>query len=346
MKQHNSQARGSEQPQVRRLTTDGSMLSTVTETSTTMRAIRIHGRGGPEQLVYEDVPSPTLVPGDALVRVCAVGISPAELTWRILTTPDGRDRLPLIPGHELSGVVAALAPGVTSVAVGDEVYALPDFWRDGAAAEYVAVRADDLVAKPRSVDHVHAAATPLSALTAWQGLFDHGGLRAGQHVLIHGAAGGVGIFAVQLARWRGAHVSVTVSTRNVGFIRDLGANQVIDYTATRFEDALREVDVVLDTVGGDTCERSWDVLRSGGTLVTIVHPPSEEWADAGRARGVFFLVEPNRQQLAEIAHLIDEGRVQPVVEAVYPLAEARQAYERGLREHPRGKLVVRVVDED
>ena len=207
------------------------------------------------------------------------------------------------------------------------------------------MRADELAAKPRSVDHVHAAATPLSALTAWQGLFDHGGL-AGQHVLIHGAAGGVGSFAVQLARWRGAYVSVTVSTRNVTFVRDLGADQVIDYTATRFEEAVRDVDLVLDAVGGDTCERSWDVLRSGGTLVTIVRPPSEEWADGRQARGVFFIVEPNRQQLAEIGQLIDEGRVQPVVEAVYPLAEARRAYERGLREHPRGKLVVRVVDED
>src|SRR5688500_3125893 len=211
MEKHNSQTRVSELPKVRQATTEGSMATTVSETSTTMRAIRIHGRGGPEQLVYEDAPSPTLAPGDALVRVCAVGVSPAELTWSILTTPDGRDRLPLIPGHEFSGVVAALAPGATSIAVGDEVYALPDFWREGAAAEYVAVHADDLAAKPRSVDHVQAAATPLSALTAWQGLFDHGGLRAGQHVLIHGAAGGVGIFAVQLARWRGAHVSVTVS---------------------------------------------------------------------------------------------------------------------------------------
>jgi NADPH:quinone reductase-like Zn-dependent oxidoreductase len=296
--------------------------------------------------VYEDAPRPTLAPGDALVRVHAAGISPAEFTWRIWTTPDGSDRLPLIPGHELSGVVAALGPGVTSVAIGDEVFALSDVLRDGAAAEYVAVRANELAAKPRSVDHVHAAATPLSALTAWQGLFDHGGLRAGPHVLIHGAAGGVGTFAVQLARWRGARVSVSVSTRNVAFTRDLGADQAIDYTTTRFEDAVREVDVVLDTVGGDTCERSWDVLRSGGTLVTIVRPPSEEWADRRRARGVFFLVEPNRQQLAEIAQLIDAGRVQPVVEAVYPLAEARQAYERGLREHLRGKLVVRVVDED
>ena len=322
------------------------MMSTVLEASATMRAIRRHGRGGPEHLVYEEVPRPTLAPGDALVRVYAVGISPAEFTWRILTTPDGRDRLPLIPGHELSGVVAALGPDATSVAIGDEVCALPDFWRDGAAAEYVAVRADDLAARPRSVDHVHAAATPLSALTAWQGLFDQGGLRAGQHVLIHGAAGGVGSFAVQLARWRGAHVSATVSTRNVTFVRDLGADQVIDYTTTRFEDAVREVDVVLDAVGGDTLERSWDVLRSGGTLVTILRQPSEEWTDGRGARGVFFIVEPNRQQLAEIGQLIDEGRVRPVVEAVYPLAEARRAYERGIREHPRGKLVLRVVDED
>ena len=322
------------------------MVSTAPERASTMRAMRIHRQGGPEGLVYEEAPRPSLARGDVLVRVHAAGISPAEFTWSIWTTPDGRGRLPLIPGHEVSGVVAARGPGATSLAVGDEVYGLTDFWRDGAAAEYVAVRAADLAPKPRTVDHVHAAATPLSALTAWQALFEHGGLRAGQHVLIHGAAGGVGSFAVQLARWRGAHVSATVSTRNVTFVRDLGADQVIDYTATRFEDAVRDVDLVLDPVGGDTRERSWGVLRRGGALVTLVRPPSDDWAAGRGARGVFFIVEPNRAHLGEIARLIDEGRVQPVVEAVYPLADARRAYERGLREGPRGKLVLRVVEED
>jgi hypothetical protein len=173
---------------------------------TTMKAIRIHRRGGPEALVYEDAPIPELQPGDALVRVHAAGISPAEFTWHIWEMPDGRSRLPFIPSHEVSGVVAAFAPDVRDVEVGGAVYGLTDSFRDGAAAQYVAVRAADLAPKPRSLDHASAAATPLSALTAWQALFDHARLTPGQRVLIHGAAGGVGSFATQLARWRGAHV--------------------------------------------------------------------------------------------------------------------------------------------
>src|ERR671911_3020354 len=187
----------------------------------TMKAIRIHCRGGPEALDYEDVPIPALHPGDVLVRVHAAGISPAEFTWQIWETPDGRSRLPLIPSHEVSGVVAAVAPDVRDVEVGDAVYGLTDFFRDGGAAEYVAVRAAELAPKPRRLDHASAAVTPLSALTAWQALFDHARLTPGQRVLIHGAAGGVGSFAVQLARWRGAHVIGTASARNGDFVRTL-----------------------------------------------------------------------------------------------------------------------------
>ena len=216
-------------------------------TTNTMKAIRIHRRGGPEALVYEDAPIPALQPGDVLVRVHAAGISPAEFTWHLWETPDGRSRLPFIPSHEVSGVVADVAPDVRDVEVGDAVYGLTDFFRDGGAAEYVAVRATELAPKPRSLDHASAAATPLSALTAWQALFDHARLTPGQRVLIHGAAGGVGSFAAQLARWRGAHVIGTASARNVDFVRKLGADDVIDYGATPFETVVRDVDVVLDT---------------------------------------------------------------------------------------------------
>jgi NADPH:quinone reductase-like Zn-dependent oxidoreductase len=310
-------------------------------TMNVMRAIRIHHRGGPEALVYEDAPIPALGPDDALVRVHAVGISPAEFTWRIWETPDGRSRLPLIPSHEVSGVVAAVAPDVRDVKVGDAVYGLTDFFRDGAAAEYVAVRAADLAPKPRSVDHASAAGTPLSALTAWQALFDHARLTPGQRVLIHGAAGGVGSFAVQLARWRGAHVIGTASARNVDFVRKLGSDDVIDYSATPFETVVRDVDVVLDTIGGTTTEKSWSVLRRDGLLVTIVRQPSE-WTAGRAARGLFFLVEPRRTQLDELSRLIDAGMIRPIVEAVLPLDRAREAYERGIREHPRGKLVLGV----
>ena len=222
-----------------------------------MKAIRLHARGGPEQLVYEDAPLPDPAAGEALLRVYAAGITPTELTWsETYQTPDGHERLPTIPGHDVSGVVEALGPGVSDVSPGDAVYGLIAFPRDGSAAEYVVVRAGDLAPKPRTLDHVHAAAVPLSALTAWQALFIHAGLTAGQRVLIHGAAGGVGAFAAQLARWRGAHVSATASARHHEFLRELGVETVIDYRTTRFEEVLRDVDVVLDTIGGDTLERS------------------------------------------------------------------------------------------
>jgi len=317
-----------------------------TGTMNVMRAIRIHRRGGPEALFYEDAPIPAVQPGDALVRVHAAGISPAEFTWRIWETPDGRSRLPLIPSHEVSGVVAAVAPDVRDVQVGNAVYGLTDFSRDGGAAEYVAVRAADLAPKPRSLDHASAAATPLSALTAWQALFDHARLTPGQRALIHGAAGGVGSFAVQLARWQGAHVIGTASARNGDFVRTLGADDVIDHGATPFETVVRDVDVVLDTVGGTVTERSWSVLRPNGLLVTIVRPPSPEWTAGRTATGLFFIVEPHRAQLNELSRLIDAGTIRPIVEAALPLNRAREAYERGIRNHPRGKLVLTVVGED
>lgn len=310
-----------------------------------MKAIRIQRRGGPETLVYEDVPEPVLGPGDALVRVHAAAISPAEFTWRIYETPDGRSRFPVIPSHEISGVVAAVAPDVRDVAAGDAVYAMTDFLRDGGAAEYVAVRAADLAPKPRSIDHAGAAAMPLSALTAWQALFDHAQLAEGQRVLIHAGAGGVGSFAVQLARWRGAHVIATASARNLDFVRGLGADEVIDYRATPFETVVRDVDLVLDSVGGETTPRSWSVLRQDGLLITIVRPPSPDWAAGRSARGLFFVVEPNRAQLLELARLLDAGTVRTIVEAVLPLVRAREAYERGIRDAPRGKLVLAVMDE-
>lgn len=315
-------------------------------TMNTMKAIRIHRRGGPESLVYENVPIPALQPGDALLSVYAASISPAEFTWHIYETPDGRSRLPTIPSHEVSGVVAAVAPGVRDVEVGDAVYALTDFFRDGAAAEYVAVRATDLAPKPRNLEHASAAATPLSALTAWQALFDYARLTAGQRVLIHGAAGGVGSFATQLARWRGAHVIATASAGNVDFVRKLGADDVIDYVATPFESVVRDVDMVFDTVGGTTTERSWSVLRPNGLLVTIVRPPSPLWTAGRTAAGLFFVVEPSRTQLNELSRLIDAGVIRPIVEAVLPLEQAREAYERGTRDHPRGKLVLAVKVED
>lgn len=294
-------------------------------------------------MAFEDAPIPRIGPGEAIVRVHAAGITPTEFTWNsTFTAADGKERLPTIPSFEVSGTIEEIAPDVPDQSVGDEVYGLLNFWRNGAAAEYVAVRAADLAPKPASVDHVHAAAVPLSGLTAWQALFDHARLRPGMRVLVHGAAGGVGTFAVQLAHQAAAHVIGTASSRNAAFVRDLGADEVVDYTAGPFEERAGMVDVVIDTVGGDTLERSWGIVRQGGTLVTIAGDAPEERAAQLGIRGVSFLVEPSREQLTELAKRIDSGALRPMVEATYPLSRAREAYERGLRGHNRGKLVLQV----
>ncbi len=296
----------------------------------TMHAIRLHAPGGPAGLVGERVETPSPGPGETLVRVHAAAVTRDELDWP-------SDRLPAIPSYELSGVVAATAPDVGGVAVGDAVYALADFERDGAAAEYAVVPAALLAPKPQSLSHVESAAVPLAALSAWQALFDHGRLTTGQRVLVHGAAGGVGSFAVQLARHRGAHVIGTASSSGVETVRELGADEVVDNTTARFEEAVEPVDLVFDTAGGEVLERSPAVLREGGRLVSVAEEPA--------ADGVYFIVEPNRGQLVEIGRLADQGELRPLVDSVFPLAEARAAFERSMQPGKRGKVVLRVVDD-
>jgi NADPH:quinone reductase-like Zn-dependent oxidoreductase len=310
-----------------------------------MKAIRIHSRGGPDALVFEDAPMPTLTSGDVLIKVHAAAITPSELTWNSTwTNSDGKDRLPVVPGFELSGTIEKLAPGVSDFVIGDAVYGLLDFWRGGATAEYVATQAIRMAPKPESLDHVAAAAIPLSGLTAWQALFDHAKLSRGDRILIHGAGGGVGTFAVQFAHWRGAYVLGTASQSKFTFLRDLGADEVLDYAAVRFEEKARNVDVVLDTIGGDTLERSWGVVRRGGVVVTIAGDVSEEKTTKYGVHGVSFIVQPNRSQLIQISQLIDRSVVHPVIEAVFPLTKAKEAYEQGLLGHNRGKLVLKVVE--
>jgi NADPH:quinone reductase-like Zn-dependent oxidoreductase len=309
-----------------------------------MKAIRMHTRGGPELLAYEDAPKPPLQPGDALVRVIATSITKTELTWdETYTGCDGRPRIPTIPGHEFAGTVDALAPEAADVRVGDAVYALSSFCRNGSAAEFIAIRATDLAPKPHSLDFEQAAAVPLAGLTAWQALFDHAQIEKGERVLIHGAAGGVGTYAVQLANWKGAEVIATASAEDHNFLGELGASEVIDYTHERFEEKVEDVDVVLDTIGGETQQRSWGVLRRGGILVSIVGPVAAEKAASLGVRGAFFIVEPNRTQLIEMGHLIDKGTLRVVVGAVLPLARAREAFEQGLVGHGRGKIVLQVA---
>jgi NADPH:quinone reductase-like Zn-dependent oxidoreductase len=310
-----------------------------------VKAIRVRAMGGPEQLEYGEAPLPEPGEGEARVRVHAAGISPHELSWTsTYQTRDGRDRLPSIPGHEFSGVVHALGPGASGVKVGDEVYGLCEFDRDGCDAEYVVAPAAHLAPKPFSLTHVYAAAVPLSGLTAWQALFEHANLQAGQHVLIHGAAGAVGLFAVQLAAWKKAKITATATSTNSVFLRDMGVGHVIDYGCQRFEKACKDVDVVLDTIGGETQERSWQVMRRGGTLVSTVKPPSSDQAKAHGWRGEFCFVRPDRGQLIELGKLIEAGSVRPILDAVQPLQRARKAFERALAEHVRGNVVLQVPD--
>ncbi|HRD48174.1 MAG: NADP-dependent oxidoreductase [Candidatus Competibacter sp.] len=310
-----------------------------------MKAVRIHAYGGPELLHYETAPRPVPNPDDLLIRVRAAAVNPVD--WKIR---EGylqgflNHRLPLIPGWDVSGEVVKVGPEATGFKIGDAVYARPNIERDGSYAEYIAVKASEAAHKPTRLSHDHAAAVPLAALTAWQALVDVAQLQAGQTVLIHAAAGGVGSFAVQLAKARGAQVIATASAVNTGIVAELGADQFVDYTKTRFEEIVKDVDVVFDTLGGDTQDRSWQVLKPGGILVSIISPPVEETAAKHGVRSAFVFVQPNGQQLAAIARLIDEGRMKPIIHTVLPLSEARQAQVISQGGHARGKIVLHVAD--
>lgn len=310
----------------------------------TMKAIRVHEYGGPEVLRYEEAPRPEPGPGEVLVRIRAAGVNPVD--WQVR---EGHRRealayrMPFVPGWDVSGVVEATGPNVTLLTKGDEVYGYPSVVRNGAYAEYAVVPEAELALKPRSVDHVLAASVPIAALTAWQGLFDAGGLRTDQKVLIHGGAGGVGSFAVQLARWKGAFIVATASGRNQEFLRNLGADLTIDYEKTRFDRLVCDADVVFDTIGGDTLKRSWKVLKTGGVLVSTVEEPSAETAAAHGVRAALVSTRADTAQLTEIAKLVDAGMVRPIVEAVFPLNEARRAQELSQTGHARGKIVLQVA---
>ena len=292
-----------------------------------MKAMSFHSRGGPEAFVFEELPEPWPGEGQILIRVHATAVTPTELSWNpTWTAADGKPRpFPIIPGHEFSGEVAELGQGVSGFAVGDLVYGMNDWFSNGALAEYCVAKPSEISPKPKLIDHTAAAVTPISALTAWQGLFDRGQLEKDKRVLIHGAAGAVGIFAVQLARWTGAHVVGTASPRNTEFLKIMGCDEVIDYHQARFEDVARDIDVVFDTVGGETLARSWSVLKPEGKLITIA--ASEEDTKDSKTRDAFFIVEGKAEQLAEITKLIDAGTLRPEVDSVFPLHEAKQAFE-------------------
>lgn len=308
----------------------------------TMKAVRIHDWGGVDTLRYEDAPRPVPGAGEVLVRVHAAAVNPVD--WKIREGHLGKShRLPLTLGWDLSGVVEELGDGVSGWSAGDEVFSRPDVMRDGAYAEYIVVKASELAARPMSITHVEAASIPLAGLTAWQALFDHGELQPGEKVLIHAASGGVGSHAVQLARWRGAHVVATASAKNHKYVISLGADSFIDYRTTRFEDLASDMDVVLDTIGGDTLLRSFQTLRKGGTLVSTVEEPPADKAAAMEVRGKTFMAQTRADELAQLAALVDSGHLRPAVETVLPLSEARRAHELSQSGHTRGKIVLKVV---
>ncbi|MFI8823552.1 NADP-dependent oxidoreductase [Streptomyces sp. NPDC053431] len=307
-----------------------------------MRAVVVEQWGGPEQLVEREVERPVAGLNEVLVRVRAAGVNPVDWKTRASGALVEWGDVPVV-GWDVSGTVEAVGPGVGVFRPGDEVFGMPLFPRQaGGYAEYVVAPARHLARKPASLTHVEAAALPLAALTAWQALVDAADVRPGERVLVHAAAGGVGHFAVQIAKARGAYVIGTASAAKHDLVRELGADEVIDYRAERFEEVVSDVDVVLDGLGGETGERSLKVLRAGGRLVTLPGPDDVPAAH-DEVRALWVLVEPDHLGLREIAALVDRGSLRPVVDTVLPLAEAAKAHEIGERGRTTGKIVLTVA---
>ena len=309
---------------------------------TTMKAVCIRSFGGPEVLELADVEKPQPGNDEVLIRVRAASVNPVDYKIRSGTYPVVKqDQLPKVLGRDVAGEIERTGREVRNFKEGDTVYAMLD-GGPGGYAEYVTLRADLVAPKPGQLDYRAAAAVPLAGLTAWQGLFDHGHLQPGQRVLIHGGAGGVGHLAVQFAKARGATVVTTVGADDVEFAKHLGADQVVDYKHERFEDEVRDVDLVLDLIAGDTQERSWSILKDGGTMISSLARPSEAKARQHHAHAANFVAHPDREELIEIGRLIDEGRVHPHVSAVFELSEAAKAQVELERRHAQGKVVLQV----
>ena len=309
-----------------------------------MKAIVAHQYGGPEVLRYEDWPRPEPNWNQVLVRVIASGVNPADpLIVSGKYAKEFGTHVPLIPGYDIAGVVEKVGGGITKFKVGDAVYAYVLF--GGGWAEYAVADESEAAIKPESLTFVEAAAVPLAALTAWQALIDTAKLAVGQTVLIHGGSGGVGSFAIQIAKARGAKVIATASTRNQDLLKDLGADVAIDYTKTKFEDIAKEVDVVLDSVGKDTLARSYGVIKQGGLLATLVSRLDKGELDRHGIRGASISVKPDANELAEITRLIDGRKIRVVVSQMFPLTEAVKAQEQAATHHTRGKIVIKVAEE-
>lgn len=309
-----------------------------------MKAVIIHEYGGPEVLKLENVPRPEPKENEVLVRVIAAGVNPADaLLVSGKFAAESGTRLPLIPGYDIAGVVTKIGRKVTRLKVGDAVYAYV-LW-GGGWAEYAVATEGEAVAKPKSLSFASAAAVPLAALTAWQALIGAARLSAGQTVLIHGGSGGVGTMAIQIAKARGAKVIATASTPNQDLLKELGADVTIDYTKVKFEDMVKEVDAVLDSVGNDTLARSYGVVKKGGCVVTLVSRLDQLELEKHGIRGVSITVSPRAEQLAKITKLIQKKKIKPVVTRVLPLADAAEAVRQAATHHTRGKIVLKVADE-
>lgn len=306
-----------------------------------MKSFQVNSAQSP-LLVEKDIPRPAPQKGEILIRVHAAGVTPTELVWYpTLHTKTGEKRIGAVPSHEFSGEIAEIGEGVPGISIGDEVYGMNDWFADGALAEYCITSVEWIAPKPKSLSHAEAASVPIGALTAWQGLFERTQLQPGERVLVHGGAGAVGVYAVQMARALGTHVITTVSPRNFEFVQKLGADEVIDYRSVPFDSVVSDIDVVFDGVGGDTLHRSWNVLKPNGRLVTIA-ADSEDTSDE-RTKRAFFIVEPNRQQLIEIGNRLDSGKLSAVVDTVIPFSEASIGYEGKAATKGRGKVVIELV---
>jgi NADPH:quinone reductase-like Zn-dependent oxidoreductase len=309
-----------------------------------MTAVIGHEYGKPEVLKVEQVPRPEPAEDEALVRVIASSVNPADpLTLSGKYAKEFGTHLPLIPGYDISGVVEKTGANVSKLKEGDAVYGYPMF--GGGWADYVTVKEWEVAAKPKSLNFVESAAVPMGALTAWQALVDVAKLRPGQTILIHGGSGGVGSFAIQIAKARGARVIATASTANQDLLKQLGADVALDYTKTKFEDVAKDVDAVLDPVGKETLARSYGVVKKGGIVMSLVALPDRAELQKRSIHGAAISVHPDARDLEEIAHLIDAGKIKPVVTQILPLSEAVAAQQQAATHHTRGKVVLRIADE-
>ena len=310
----------------------------------TMKAIVVHEFGGPEVLKYEDAPRPEPKDDEVLIRVMAAGVNPVDAAIRAGRFHGGGGKLPFIPGMDVAGVVEKTGAKITKFKAKDPVYAYLSFKEQGGYAEFAVAKENEVSIKPKTIAFEGAAAVPLAATTAWQALVDTAKIDKGQTVLIHGGSGGVGHFAIQIAKARGTKVIATASTANQDLLKELGVDQAIDYTTTKFEDVVKDVDVVFDAVRGDTLARSYGVVKKGGVIVSITGQPDQAECEKRGIRGASLMAHPDAKVLEELAKLIDAKKIKPVVSQVFPLAEAAKAHEQIATAHTRGKIVLKVAD--